>query len=640
MIIAKTWGSFGSSQARMKWFERLDCLAFFLFIALGIRYQVRLLKYIEWGDESETIVASKMIAAGRSLYSEIFNHHGPLTFLPGVLLETFGNYGIAAHRLPIALLQVLALASIYFSPILKAESIKRCYTVAAGTVMLLYFPEIYGHTYMYQVLAGLMLIVILTQYTIPALLIKESVSTWRVALGNSLICSLPFLAITYAPVAILLFFASVGPNFRKTAIAFVLLGVSANFVLLLCIGSVSGYFAFHIYLNSSILPAYNGGQSGGQLVYAAFSQMTSDVAQFTMLVALVVAVAGLASSEIGAPWRSLFVGLGLSTLLMRGGGFQGLPYFYAMLAIPLVFFFRRIELALNARVIALVFSLVCVLKISLLFPDDRQRLKEKRIPEATEFSQVARTFTENGDEIIAYTFQNIQYILADRLPASGHFFYLPWQEKYNENPMFGIMIDACKDIRERRPKVLLIDKWKVWEKYPWNSYAACVQEVIDAAYVKMSNRNYYIRKDLVADEVGLTLDVSGVAVLPNEGVGASNTVKILMTSHHINAGVALKRIGVMLTSGQTAGRKEAVLHMTGADGDDFVQKFSLNVNAGGGYQYFSVGSKKYSSAYIENDAGLMFGTFEANHLDGKKLTCIIYEYVDGRKSLTPGCPFY
>jgi len=121
---------------------------FFIFTLLAIRYQIKLFNYIEWGDESETIVASKMIAAGYSLYSQIFNHHGPLTFPPGVVLEKLGDYGVVGHRVSIAMLQIFALLSIYFSPILNSGLVRKLYTMAAGSVMLLYLPEIFGHTYM------------------------------------------------------------------------------------------------------------------------------------------------------------------------------------------------------------------------------------------------------------------------------------------------------------------------------------------------------------------------------------------------------------------------------------------------------------------------------------------------------------
>ena len=54
-------------KVRFLWLNSLMVLTFGVFTLLVIRYQIKLLNYIEWGDESETIVTAKMIAAGRSL---------------------------------------------------------------------------------------------------------------------------------------------------------------------------------------------------------------------------------------------------------------------------------------------------------------------------------------------------------------------------------------------------------------------------------------------------------------------------------------------------------------------------------------------------------------------------------------------
>ncbi|MFO7370639.1 MAG: hypothetical protein R6X09_10250, partial [Bacteroidales bacterium] len=58
------------------------------------------------------------------LYSEIFNQHGPLTFLPGIITEKIGDYGIKGHRVSIALLQIFAVFSIYNAPVLKSVTLK------------------------------------------------------------------------------------------------------------------------------------------------------------------------------------------------------------------------------------------------------------------------------------------------------------------------------------------------------------------------------------------------------------------------------------------------------------------------------------------------------------------------------------
>ena len=163
-----------------------------LFVLLAIRYQYFLLRHIEWGDESETVVTAKMMAAGQRLYSEIFNHHGPLTFLSGVVLESFGNFGVRAHRVPVALLQCAGLLSIYFSPLFSSKSVKIGCTVFAASVMLLYFPELLGHMYTYQAITGAFLLIILFLYTFPAILRPDSVTSARSFTGSVLIADCRF----------------------------------------------------------------------------------------------------------------------------------------------------------------------------------------------------------------------------------------------------------------------------------------------------------------------------------------------------------------------------------------------------------------------------------------------------------------
>ena len=76
-------------------------IVFVLFIFFMIRYQSFLLTYLYFDDEAETIVTARMMANGMQLYSEIFNHHGPLTFLTGYILELIRPSGIKGHRITI-----------------------------------------------------------------------------------------------------------------------------------------------------------------------------------------------------------------------------------------------------------------------------------------------------------------------------------------------------------------------------------------------------------------------------------------------------------------------------------------------------------------------------------------------------------
>ena len=134
---------------------------------------------------------------------------------------------------------------------------------------------------------------------------------------------------------------------------------------------------------------------------------------------------------------------------------------------------------------------------------DKIRLNSKKIPENTEYALLVKKLTNQDDRIIAYSFQNHQYIFADRLPASGNYFYFPWQEEYNNNPRYGIKLDACQEIKSNKPKLMLIDKMNVNSEYPWESYAQCIQKIIDRDYSQLQGKHYYIRNDLVTSDLAI-----------------------------------------------------------------------------------------------------------------------------------------
>ncbi|SET63228.1 hypothetical protein [Thorsellia anophelis] len=476
------------------------CIIFFIFIIFSLRYQYLLLDYREWGDESETIITVKMMAAGMKLYSEIFNHHGPLTFMPGLLLENFDSFGISGHRVIIAFFQVLAVVFIYTSPILKSRVPKILASVTAITVILVFMPKMHGHMYAYQTLAGIMLLIILAQYTLPAILLDNELKPSVIFLGTLLISSLPFLAITYIPISILIFLAS----FRKKNINYIFFGVSlgliVNLFFLYVYGSFHGFAAFHIYLNTKILPfyIYNEPLSLFHLVLKATQVLIFDRGHLISFIAILLSFF-YASLEKRQLWRIALLIIALCSLLIRGKGFHGMPYFYAIIPI-LVLNFNLIEYKyVYVRYVIFFFLLSCLTKVSLIIPKDLQKILSSPIPVETEFSKLVNQFTSPDDRIIAYSFQNHEYLASERLPASGYFFYLPWQEKYNENPKFGIAINACDQIKKVAPKIMLIDKWMVWDKFPWESYAGCIDRFLESAYYKLPNKPYYIRKDLLVD---------------------------------------------------------------------------------------------------------------------------------------------
>lgn len=641
MILTKN-SYFKNPRIQERTFKYCFLFIFSIFILLAIRYQLKLLSYMEWGDESETIVAAKMIAAGSSLYSQIFNHHGPLTFLPGVLLEKIGDFGVKGHRFLIAIFQIIAILSLYFSPLLKNNFTRYLYAVITISSLLLFFPEMFGHMYKYQVLAGLLLVIIFAQYTLPAVIDETPLPLRNIIIGNILIASLPFLAINYIPISVFLFFASLKRNFLGISFISYTMGFVSNILFLAAIGSIPGFLAFHIYLNLKILPLYNSTNLDlSSFISIVFNSIISSTTQLFLFMGLVAAIYFLAAYEKNKfPWRSTLIFIGIGTLLIRGINFHTLPYFYSLLALPLVFLYNRFITNRQWQMLVLLLTLGCMIKLSLLIPADRRQFQGKKIPATTDFAQFVELFTEKNDRIIVYSFQNFQYIAANRLPASGYYFYLPWQEKYNENPKFGISINPCQDIANYRPKIMLIDKWKVWDRFSWESYASCIQKLIDSYYVQWPDRPYYLRKDLFTEEMDIRANVSSRKTLPSLPLSTSQSIPLLMSSTHQRQNNGLKGIAVRFGTYNRKNPGEAQLELSSADGSQWSQRFSLADTLDNKYRYFELDSKKYTMGRLQAITGGGVSTWESHATAEPPYTCIQYFYTDGKRGFTPGCPLF
>ncbi|CAN1523435.1 hypothetical protein MCEZE4_01171 [Burkholderiaceae bacterium] len=477
----------------------LACLmAFFL-----IRYQIRLFDYFQWDDESETIVTAKMMAHGYRLYSEVFNNHGPLVFLPGMVLEWFGWFQIKQHRIVIALMQWVAFGAIFFSPLLKNTDkyLKLVYVFLAGTITVVYFPFLsFSHTYTYQVVAALFLVVVLAQYGLPIICDSSQVSKRAVVTGNLLLVCLPFLALNFAPPALILFFAFFKPTRIKETLLGVLIGLALNFAFIALFSSFPGWYAIHYYVSVEIMSPLRGEVASipGFLLTIQRS-LTQEIPSFLAIVVMVASISRLSLSEKGFPYRTSLLFIGLISLLIRGTGVQGPPFYFACLTLPIVFFSGLNTVNKKYYIFIVPLLILCITKLLLIFWFDKYELEKRRIASTSHFSELVQKLTNKDDRILVYTYHNEEYIKADRLPASGNHHYFVWQEKYNRNPILGISIDTCKEIANNPPKLIMTDMWSPVDSHPWASYSQCIQGVLNQKYTQVKNNPIWIRDDIFPD---------------------------------------------------------------------------------------------------------------------------------------------
>jgi hypothetical protein len=96
--------------------------------------------------------------------------------------------------------------------------------------------------------------------------------------------------------------------------------------------------------------------------------------------------------------------------------------------------------------------------------------------------------------ILATVFSPRWYLLARRLPSSGNYYYLPWQAAYNRDPVLGRQIDICADVDRDRPKVIVWDRWRVWERYSLEDYEPCLVERMRRDYLKIQRTPFLVRR--------------------------------------------------------------------------------------------------------------------------------------------------
>lgn len=507
MFRMKLWWKTTMNRLRFKDFFWLGLMV--IFGLLLLRYQLKLIHYIVWYDESETIVATKMMVAGKQLYTEIFNNHGPATFIIGYVISALGDFSTQVYRIPMVILQWLALAALYMSPIQSSSTFKRLTSVVVvATFWMLFLPFIYGHAYLYQTQSGLFFVIILAQYALPIYLDKP-LNRFQQFIGPFLLSFVPFFAITNVPMVALIVLSTLRRKDGWVPWIGYALGGLINLIFLVAIGSIDGYFAYHVYLNAVILNEGNGlaGYIRNVIIY-----YRENFSNFLTLVILMMATYGVTKKAQGfAILRAIMLVPMFMSLVIRGGkayDLWGLIYLYSLSGLTLVFFMddentgswiNRLKDWPFALLILLGFYSV----VRTSFIDQNMAL----MPSSTPFSRIVQRVTEPTDEILAFTYRNYEYLVSDRLPASAHFYYLPMQAQYNKNPYKDIKTDLLSDMMKAKPKLLVMDFWSSTE-VPWDTYASDIVRYVLANYNQIGYTDMYVRKDI---------DLTKFGVDPNTG---------------------------------------------------------------------------------------------------------------------------
>ncbi len=469
---------------------------FVLFLSLASVLLLLRLRWVtllqaELGDESETIVASRMIADGSRLYSEIFQLHGPLTYLPGVLGEIIGQPGFIGNRLTLLPIEFFVFLSIVRSFRSRSATTGVVVATVIFAVIWAYLPSLYAGYLTYQYMAGLLVIVSLTSLVLPSLDPETRSNRPDVILGSVAIACLPFLAITYVPAAALFVAVTLYqfPKLRRIQIVTIGIVFALNICWLALIGSMRGYLALHWYFNISVAPGI--GQINDSLLITLlnpFRYFFKDILHLFFLLGML---------AFGAWVRRVFhvrkivvtgLILGTSSLTLRGfeNELQSLPFYFAFL-VMLVFVLRHsTEAGVNFR-ISLCLVTLAIIVANLGFRDIRIfTISEppSLVPSRSNFSLISDHYTTEEDRIISYTYSNAEYILADRLPSVAAFWLLGNSWTYLQDPVLGIGEEPCEAMRNANPKVVYLDRSGGSLFGSWEMFGACIDLVMEDKYTE------------------------------------------------------------------------------------------------------------------------------------------------------------
>lgn len=638
------------------------------------------LLYFEFGDESEKLVGAQLMADGWRLYKDFFAHHGPL---PYAIAQQYTDWVSTTDFTHIRWLNVglviAAAVSIFTSPAFRGIAARAWATGLFVAMLSSVWILIATHTVIYQAICGFLLVIVVMQLLLPAL---EGVPPTRAGLAVSglvgtLVC---FASYAYGPSVLLLVAASLvccvqtrtrfPAGYARRFVVYTGAGALVGCTLMLSwlyqYGDLKGYWVYHFLFNQKVYARF---VDLDLLTVMSQFKLAFDSESLLHSLALVALCFGFAFAVrlgrmpgLTAPvlhWGvrlAILAMLLLAIVLLNPRGLinvQDNPFVILSFALFAAMFgawgANRAggSLPAAARYCALgALAVVVTEQVSDGATAYLQEVTKDEAPryvarvqklESEPFSVLRELAPKDGD-ILGLIYNPVLYIVSDRLPASGHYYYLPWQAAYSRSPEPGYHIDLCADIKTKRPPVIWFDDWAVWDKYPISEYEPCVPELLSQLYTKLDPAwPVYLLNDRLGMDPGKLAFQAGRRASPELQAGKPIALPRLQTGA---AEAQLKYIEILFGTHGRANPGRAELRLFDTSGSVSAMPFDLAALPDNRYYRFEVPPGRYTDGEIVGLDGGGVSTWEAEVETGKFTPCARYAYDDGRFAFTPGCPVF
>jgi hypothetical protein len=505
----------------------LESAIFLIVLMIFIDANITGLTLFEFVDETEKFVAAQMINDGSKLYKDIFAHHGPLPYLfVHLYTNLVSNTDFTYVRSINFILAFISGIAIFLSPIFKKIT-EKLWAMIFFFTMLSAVWLVQGLNFvLYHPLSGLLISVPLMHLGLPALFDKK-ITKLGAFFSGFFIVSMCFLSYSLGITTILLLAAALLAMVKRKpltkAIIFYFLSGSAISLLivllwLLIFGDPIGYLAYHFYFNLKIYSKFVNFN-----LLRIFDNFQLSFKRITLvhLVSIIQFAAWMGLSSILLlnqkqnnrffKFASLFFIASAilflnpyGTQVLKNAGFV-IGNILLFSSIVTIFISTMFKDKTQFWMIAVIILLAVFMKfvsdnaVSALhhLPKSHFDLYHVQIkPSSEDAYTFTREITNKDEKILSLVLNPIEYIKADRLPASGHYYYLPWQAAYSEAPFLGFQMDICDDLNTTRPKVIWFNDWQVWDSFSLGSYEPCITDFIDQYYTESSYPYYFIRNDV------------------------------------------------------------------------------------------------------------------------------------------------
>ncbi|WP_456025250.1 DUF2142 domain-containing protein [Pseudomonas capeferrum] len=127
-------------------------------------------------------------------------------------------------------------------------------------------------------------------------------------------------------------------------------------------------------------------------------------------------------------------------------------------------------------------------------------------------------------------------------------------------------------------------------------------------------------------------------VTPTAQLSTENPIKLFFDDKIVTDNIPIRSIAIMFASYARANSGEAMVTLVGANGEEYSFDLKIPSIQDNRYHVINLDNRSYTSGFIKAQTGGGVSVWQAEYDSGIIASCIVYEFSNGAKRYTKGCP--